>query len=84
MQTLKSGNERGGASNVLNQTTDLVVIADEEKFQHVIVLTKQEAQLQSGAAFKIIFSQSPDGDSTVCVGPAETIGNDLERGFHAD
>lgn len=81
MQTARLGNERGGQNfwlEVLNQAANFVVVADEEEFQHTCVLAKQQAQFQSGAAFKDVLSQLSDGDSGMCVGTAKAIGNDLK------
>ena len=68
-------------SKVLNQTTNFVVIADKEKFQHVAVLTEQQAQFQPRATFKYILFQSPDGNAAMSMGTAKTIGNELKRRF---
>jgi hypothetical protein len=67
----------------LDQTSNLIVIADEEKFQNVRILAKQQAQLQSGPAFEDVLSQLPDGNSGVRVGIAETIRNNLKSSFNA-
>ena len=86
MHTAHLGNERGGQNfwlEVLNNAANFVVIAEKEEFQRTRVLAKQQAQLQSGPAFKNIFSQSSDGHSGVRVGTAKTFGNELRRRFHA-
>lgn len=57
------------------------MVADEEKFQNVRILAKQQTQLQPSPAFENGFSQPSDGDSGVRVGITETIGNDLKSCF---
>ena len=74
---------RHSPSKVLNNAANFVVVANEEKFQCVRVPAEQQAQFQSGPAFKNVFSQPPDGDSGMRVGPAKTTGNGLKRCFDA-
>ena len=54
-----------------------------KKFQHARVLAEQQAQFQSCAALKNVFPQPPDGNSTVRVRMAETVGNHLKCRFDA-
>ena len=62
---------------------NVVVIAGKEKLQGVSILPEQQAHFQSGAAFKNIFPQPPDGNPAVRVRMAEAAGNRLKRGLDA-
>ena len=59
------------------------MVAGKEKFQGVFILPEQEAHFQSGAAFKNIFPQPPDGNPAVRVRMAEAAGNRLQRSLDA-
>ena len=59
------------------------MVAGKEKFQGVSILPEQQAHFQSGAAFKNIFPQPPDGNPAVRVRMAKAAGNRLKRSLHA-
>ena len=59
------------------------MVAGKEKFQGSSVGPEQQAHFQPGTALENIFPQSPDGNATVVVRMAETIGNRLKRRFNA-
>jgi hypothetical protein len=82
---MKTGHYRAWEvhSKVLNDAAHFIVVADKEKFQGSCVVPKQQAHLQPGAALENIFPQPPDGNATVSVRMAETIGNCLKRRFNA-
>ena len=67
----------------MDDTTDFIVVADEEEFQRARVFAKEQPHFQSSATFKYIFPQPPDGNAAVSVRTAKAIRDDPQRGFHA-